>query len=65
MDTINVFFSLLSSLLWGWPTIVLLLGTHVFLTIRLRCPQRRLLTGIRLSVQKDKDASGDVSQFGA
>ena len=65
MDTINDFFSLLSSLLWGWPTIVLLLGTHVFLTIRLRCPQRRLLTGIRLSVQKDKDASGDVSQFGA
>ena len=65
MDTINDFFSLLSSLLWGWPTIVLLLGTHVFLTIRLRCPQRHLLTGIRLSVQKDKDATGDVSQFGA
>jgi len=65
MDTINGFFSLLSNFLWGWPMIILLLGTHVFLTIRLRIPQRKLLTGIRLSVKKDKEAQGDVSQFGA
>ncbi|MBR1547628.1 MAG: alanine:cation symporter family protein, partial [Prevotella sp.] len=45
--------------------IVLLLGTHVFLTFRLRIPQRKLLTGIRLSVAKDSGAKGDVSQFGA
>ena len=65
MDTINDFFSLLSNFLWGWPMIVLLLGTHVFLTFRLRIPQRKLLTGIRLSVKKDQAAKGDVSQFGA
>ena len=65
METINDFFASLSSLLWGWPMIILLLGTHIFLTIRLRCPQRKLLTGIRLSVRKDPGASGDVSQFGA
>ena len=65
MATINEFFQLLSSFLWGWPMIVLLLGTHIFLTIRLRVPQRKLLTGIRLSVQKDKGAKGEVSQFGA
>ena len=65
MDAINDFFSLFSQLLWGWPMIVLLLGTHVFLTIRLRAPQRRLMTGIRMSVSKDKGATGDVSQFGA
>ena len=65
MDSINYFFQILSSFLWGWPMIVLLLGTHVFLTIRLRVPQRKLFTGIRLSVQKDKGAKGDVSQFGA
>ena len=65
MDTINDFFVLLSSWLWGWPMIVLLLGTHIFLTFRLRFPQRKLLTGIRLSLQKDKEAKGDVSQFGA
>ena len=65
MEPINDFFSLLSSFLWGWPMIILLLGTHVFLTIRLRIPQRKLLTGIRLSIKKDDKAEGDVSQFGA
>ena len=65
METINDFFSLMSSLLWGWPMIILLLGTHMFLTFRLGIPQRKLLTGIRLSVKKDPGAEGDVSQFGA
>lgn len=65
METISGFFSLLSEFLWGWPMIILLLGTHVFLTFRLRIPQRKLLTGIRLSLQKDKGATGEVSQFGA
>ena len=45
--------------------VILLLGTHVFLTFRLSIPQRKLLTGIRLSVKKDQSAKGDVSQFGA
>ncbi len=65
MDTINDLFVLLSSFLWGWPMIILLLGTHVFLTFRLGIPQRKLLTGIRLSIKKDPGAKGDVSQFGA
>ena len=65
METINQLFSTLSSFLWGWPMIILLLGTHIFLTFRLRIPQRKLLTGIKLSVKKDKEAKGDVSQFGA
>lgn len=38
MDNVNDFFATLSSFLWGWPMIVLLLGTHVFLTVRLRFP---------------------------
>ena len=45
--------------------VILLLGTHIFLTFRLRFPQRKLLTGIRLSLKKDKNAPGEVSQFGA
>ena len=65
MEPINDFFVWLSGMLWGWPMIILLLGTHVFLTFRLRIPQRKLLTGIRLSVKKDPGAPGDVSQFGA
>ena len=45
--------------------IILLLGTHIFLTFRLKFPQRKIFTAIRLSVKRDKDATGDVSQFGA
>lgn len=65
MQDIQVFFSKLSSLLWGWPMIILLLGTHVFLTIRLKFPQRKIFKGIALSVKSDGDSEGDVSQFGA
>ena len=65
MDTINNFFVAFSSFLWGWPMIILLLGTHLFLTIRLRFPQRKIFKAIKLSIKKDKDATGDVSQFGA
>ena len=55
----------ISGIVWGWPMIILLLGTHLFLTIRLKFPQRKIWTAIKLSVKKDKDATGDVSQFGA
>lgn len=55
----------ISGIVWGWPMIILLLGTHIFLTFRLKFPQRKIGTAIRLSVKKDKDAAGDVSQFGA
>ena len=65
MDTISTFFSTVSGFLWGWPMIIMLLGTHLFLTLRLRFPQRKIFTAIRLSVKKDKGADGDVSQFGA
>lgn len=54
----------IASTLWGWPTIILLLGTHIFLTIRLRFPQRYLFKAIKLSFTKDT-SSGDVSQFGS
>ena len=65
MDTLNQILNDVSSLLWGWPMIILLLGTHLFLTVRLRFPQRHIFTAIHLSVKKDKDSTGDVSQFGA
>ena len=59
------FFSTLSSFLWGWPMIILLLGTHLFLTIKLKFPQRHILKAIRLSVSKEDGTHGEVSQFGA
>ena len=61
----NQILSDISSFLWGWPMIILLLGTHIYLTIRLRFPQRKIITAIKLSFQRDHGATGDVSQFGA
>ena len=62
---INAFIAGAASQLWGWPMIVLLLGTHLYLTVRLRFPQRHIFHAIRLSVTSDRNAEGDVSQFGA
>ncbi len=65
METISSFLANLSGWLWDWPMIVMLLGTHLFLTFRLGVPQRKIFTAIKLSLSKDKGASGDISQFGA
>lgn len=65
METISSFLADLSGWLWDWPMIVMLLGTHLFLTFRLGVPQRKIFTAIKLSLSKDKGASGDISQFGA
>jgi alanine or glycine:cation symporter, AGCS family len=54
-----------SALVWGEWLIVLLFGTHLFLTIRLGFIQRFIGRMIKVSITKDKDAPGDVSQFGA
>lgn len=64
MNTVHDFFINLNSYLWGWPMIILLLGTHVFLTIILKFPQLKIFKAIKLSFKKD-DSEGDVSQFGA
>jgi AGCS family alanine or glycine:cation symporter len=55
----------INAAIWGWPMMLLLLGTHIFLTFRLKIPQRKIFTAIKLSVKKDKNSSGDVSQFAA
>lgn len=65
MATIDSILSAISDFIWGYPMIVLLVGTHILLTIRLKFPQRKILTAIKLSLAKDKDGDGDVSQFGA
>lgn len=65
MEQLNSLFSDISSFLWGWPMMILLLGTHLFLTVRLKFPQRKIFTAIKLSVTRDPGATGDVSQFGS
>ena len=66
LDTINNIVGKINGVAWGWPMIFLLLGTHVFLTIRTGFIQRHTVArGIKLSVTKDPDAEGEVSNFGA
>ncbi|MBQ9641959.1 MAG: sodium:alanine symporter family protein [Bacteroidaceae bacterium] len=65
MEQLLHFTEVISGLLWGWPMIVFLLGTHIYLTIRLKFPQRKIFKAVRLSIKKDEESDGDVSQFGA
>lgn len=65
LNLLNEYIASANSILWGWPMIILLLGTHIFMTIRLRFPQRHIYKAIRLSLKHDSDSNGDVSQFGA
>lgn len=61
----NDILTFINGYLWGWPMIILLLGTHLYLTILLRIPQRYIGKAIKLSFQHDKNSDGDVSQFSA
>ena len=54
-----------SDLVWGLPLLVLLFGTHLYLTFRLRFVQRYIGRAIRLSLQRTSEGEGDVSHFGA
>lgn len=65
MQTFTHIIEAIKEAVWGWPMIVLLFGTHLFMTIRTRGIQRKLGKAIRLSVTKDPEAEGEVSQFGA
>ncbi|MFH0975051.1 MAG: sodium:alanine symporter family protein [Spirochaetota bacterium] len=55
----------LNGYLWGPPMLIILFGIHIFLTIRLRFIQRYIPLAIKLSFKREKEGSGDISQFGA
>jgi AGCS family alanine or glycine:cation symporter len=65
MENFSDFIAELSSWLWGYPLLILLFGTHLFLTFRLGFIQRYIGKAIRISVTRDKNSHGDVSQFSA
>ena len=60
METFSNIVTAIDNWIWGLPMIVLLLGTHLFMTFRTGFIQRKTFTGIRLSVTKDPDSPGDV-----
>ena len=66
MEQITDMINKIDGWVWGWWMIVLLFGTHLFMTIRTGFIQKYTITkGIKLSVTKDTDGEGEVSQFGA
>jgi AGCS family alanine or glycine:cation symporter len=62
---VEAILSAVSAALWGAPLLVMLFGTHIFMTFRLRGVQRHVFRAVRLSVTGEKGKSGDVSPFSA
>ena len=66
VETLTNIIKPIDKIVWGWGMIVLLLGTHIFMTIRTGVIQTKTITkGIPLSVSKEEGADGEVSQFQA
>ena len=65
MEAFNNFVSAINGVVWGPVMLVLLIGTHVLLSVRTKFIQRKTFTGVKLSVTPDKEASGDIGGFAA
>src|SRR3990172_6209012 len=65
MESLENLLGQVSDLVWGIPLLVLLFGTHIFLTIRLKFIQRFIGKAIKISFGRKKEGVGDISQFGA
>ena len=69
MDTIQNFVTWLNGIVWGVPMIVLILGTGLYLQIRLRwLPLRKIGYGFRMiakSRKADDMAEGEITPFAA
>ncbi len=51
----------INEFLWSGPLLFLLMGTHLYFTMKLRIPQKNILKAIRLSVTPDSKPKTEVS----
>jgi AGCS family alanine or glycine:cation symporter len=51
--------------LWGLPMLVILLGTHLYFTIRLGFIQKKIPLGVRLSFSRKETGENGISPFSA
>ena len=67
MTELNAFFGMLSGYVWGVPLLVLLVGTGIFLTVRLRLLQVFQLPHALYEtfVKPKSNEQGDISHFQA
>lgn len=60
------FLTQLDAIVWGPPLLILLLGTGLYLTIKLKCLQvTKLPKALSFLFKDEEDGKGDVSSFGA
>ncbi len=65
MQLLELWLGKICDFVWGPPLLILLFGTHLFLTFRLRFIQRYLGKAIKISLSSSREGEGDISQFGA
>ncbi len=65
MANVERIITVIRDFIWGYPLLILLFGTHIFLTFKLRFIQKYTGRAIKISLGREKEGEGDVSQFGA
>ncbi|MGE5365066.1 MAG: alanine/glycine:cation symporter family protein [Bacteroidota bacterium] len=65
MENLERILAEINSVVWGYPMLTLLIGTHIFLTYKLKFIQRYTFKAIKISFERSSEGEGDVSQFGA
>ena len=65
MECLEKWIGQANDIVWGPVMLALLMGTHLFLTVRTRFIQRYLGRAIRISLGTKSEGEGDISQFGA
>lgn len=65
VQTLDRVLASISNFVWGPPLLILLVGTHLFLTVRLGFIQRHLGKAIKISFNRKAEGRGEISQFGA
>ncbi len=63
LEAIDSFLDSFSSFLWGYILLFGLLGTHLYLTVLLRFPQRYIFTAMSYYFKRGDKDSGNISQF--
>ena len=59
MQVVFTFIKSANQFLWSGPLLFLLMGTHLYFTMKLRFPQKNILRAIRLSVTPSKEKDGN------
>ncbi len=63
IDAIDSFLAGASNFLWGYILLFCLLGTHLYLTVLLRFPQRHMLRAMQYYFSRGGGENGQISHF--